>query len=344
MPITPLEWLDNKTLRILDQTRLPHAEIFLDITDYRELARAIKELKVRGAPTIGVAAAYGVALGAQAIEADNIGVFRTALGVVLDTLAATRPTAKDLFYAIARMRKVAASGGDIEEIKEALIKEAGQIHSGQEAATLELAAYGATLISSGMTLLTHCNAGPLATTGYGTALGVIIRAHEQGKRIKVLATETRPLCQGSRLTTWELQRVGVPVTLITDSMVGYVMQRESVSAVIVGADRITANGDAANKIGTYTVAVMAREHGLPCYFAAPSSTFDLELKSGDAIPIEFRGEDEVTGIQGQRIAPVGVRALNPAFDVTPHKYISAIITEKGIIYPPFTREIKRVIG
>jgi methylthioribose-1-phosphate isomerase len=343
MATTPLEWLGNR-LRVLDQTRLPHEEVYLEIADYRELAQAIKELKVRGAPAIGVAAAYGVALGALDIDSDDCQVFRAALAVIIKTIGATRPTAKDLFYAIDRMRKVAESGTNVHTIKEALVAEAEKIHAEQQEATLKLAEYGAALVKDGMTILTHCNAGPLATTGYGTALGVIIRAHEQGKKIKVYATETRPLCQGSRLTTWELMQAGVQVTLITDSMVGYVMKQENIGCVIVGADRITANGDTANKIGTYTVAVMAKAHGVPFYVAAPSSTFDLSLKSGDGIPIEFRGDDEVTCIQGHRIAPVGVKALNPAFDVTPHKYVTAIVTEKGIIYPPFTREIKRVVG
>ncbi len=343
MATAPLEWLGNR-LRILDQTRLPAEEVYLDITDYRELAQAIKELKVRGAPTIGVGAAYGVTLGALEIKTADREAFLKELGIVMQTLSRTRPTAKDLFYAIARMGKAAASGKDVKEIKEALIAEAKKIHAEQQEATKKLAEYGAALIQDGMTIMTHCNAGPLATTGYGTALGVIIWAHEEGKQIKVIATETRPLCQGSRLTTWELMQAGVPVTLITDSMAGYVMKQGKVGCVIVGADRITANGDTANKIGTYSVAVLAKAHRIPFYVAAPASTFDVALKTGDEIPIEFRSEDEVTHIQGIRIAPVGVKALNPAFDVTPHKYITAIITEKGIIRPPFTREIKRVVG
>ena len=343
MATPPLEWLGNK-LRILDQTELPAKEVFLDISDYCELARAIKELKVRGAPTIGVAAAYGVALGALEIKSDNRQVFLSTLDAIMKVIAGTRPTAKDLFYAIDRMRKVAESGNKVAAIKEALIGEAEKIHAEQQEATRRLAEYGVTLIRDGMTIMTHCNAGPLATTGYGTALGIIIRAYEDGKNIKVFATETRPLCQGSRLTTWELKQAGVPVTLITDSMAGYVMKQGGIGCVIVGADRITANGDTANKIGTYTIAVLAKAHGIPFYVAAPVSTFDLSLKKGDEIPIEFRAEDEVTFIQGKRIAPLGVKALNPAFDVTPHKYITAIITEKGIIYPPFTREIKRVVG
>ncbi len=343
MATSPLEWLGNK-LRILDQTELPLKEVYLDITDYRELAQAIKKLKVRGAPTIGVAAAYGVALGALEIDSHNRQVFLAALAVIMKTIAGTRPTAKDLFYAVDRMRKVAESGTNVAGIRKALAREAKKIHAEQKEATKKLAEYGAALITEGMIVMTHCNAGPLATTGYGTALGVIIKAHEEGKNIKVFATETRPLCQGSRLTTWELMQAGVPVTLITDSMAGYVMKQGNIGCVIVGADRITANGDTANKIGTYTVAVLAKAHSIPFYVAAPSSTFDLSLKRGDEIPIEFRSEDEVTGIQGVRIAPYGVKALNPAFDVTPHKLIPAFITEKGIIYPPFTREIKRVMG
>ncbi len=344
MATPPLEWKGNSLL-ILDQTQLPAAEIYYDITDYRELAKAIKELKVRGAPTIGVAAAYGVALGALQIKTDNREEFLKELDNVIRTLAATRPTAKDLFYALDRMRKVAEEERlYVADTKDALIDEAKAVHKEQQDATEMLAENGASLIMDGMVVMTHCNAGPLATTGYGTALGCIIKAHEDGKDVKVFATETRPLCQGSRLTTWELQKAGIPVTLITDSMAGYVMKQGEIGCVIVGADRITANGDTANKIGTYTLAVLAKAHAVQFYVAAPFSTFDMSLATGAEIPIEFRAEDEVTCIQGHRIAPVGVKALNPAFDVTPNEYISAIITEKGIIRAPYEKNIKEMMG
>lgn len=242
------------------------------------------------------------------------------------------------------MEEAARRGKNVPGIKEALLAEARKLHEGEIEATRKLSEYGAELIKDGVTVLTHCNTGPLATTGYGTALGVIIYAHERGKRLKVYATETRPLCQGARLTTWELKQAGVPVTLITDSMVGYVMKERKIALAIVGADRITANGDTANKIGTYSVAILARAHSVPFYVAAPTSTFDLSLERGDQIPIEFRSEEEVTHIKGVPIAPEGVRAENPAFDVTPHELITAFITERGIIRAPYGEGIRRVVG
>jgi methylthioribose-1-phosphate isomerase len=261
----------------------------------------------------------------------------------METIAATRPTARNLFFALERMRQAAETGGDVKKIKTALVDEAVKIHSEEAAATERISRFGAELIKDGFTVLTHCNTGPLATSGYGTALGVIIMAKEQGKNIKVLAGESRPLLQGARLTTWELKRAGVPVTLITDSMAGYFMRRGEVDCVITGADRIAANGDAANKIGTYTLAVLARENGIPFYIAAPTTTIDTSLKNGDEIPIEERGADEVTHIQGVPIAPEGVSAANPAFDVTPHRYITAIITENGIIKEPYGKGIKGIL-
>jgi methylthioribose-1-phosphate isomerase (EC 5.3.1.23) len=335
-----IEWLGDK-LRILDQSKLPQKQSFLDLADYRDVALAIVEMKVRGAPAIGIAAAYGIALGAQSIKTANKEEFLTGLNQVMQTLAATRPTAVNLFQAINKMKE-AATGDNVPEVKKALIDEAGKIHQEEIEATKHLSQFGAELIEDGFTLLTHCNAGPLATTGYGTALGVIKAAQEQGKEISVIATETRPLLQGARLTAWELQQEGIPVTLITDSMAGYFMHRGKIDCAIVGADRIAANGDVANKIGTYTVAVLAKENNIPFYVAAPTSTIDLSLASGAEIPIEQRNPEEVTHIQGIRVAPEGIKAANPAFDVTPHIYISAIITEKGIIKEPYKKWLEQI--
>jgi methylthioribose-1-phosphate isomerase len=335
----PIEWLGDR-VRLLDQTQLPEKEVYLEIADYREMAVAIKELKVRGAPAIGVAGAYGMALGAREIKTGTLQEFRDRLQEVSRSLRSTRPTAKNLFMALDRMDAVAASGKDITRTRADLIYEAKNIHAGEAEATESLSRLGADLIESGFTILTHCNTGPLATTGYGTALGVIIYAHEQGKGVRVLADETRPLLQGARLTCWELQKAGIPVTLITDSMAGHFMSKGSVDCVIVGADRITANGDTANKIGTYSVAVLARENRVPFYVAAPTTTIDVSLPSGDEIPIEERSPDEVTGFHGVRIAPQDCQAANPAFDVTPHRYITAIITERGILREPYQEGIR----
>ena len=300
-------------------------------------------MKIRGAPAIGIAGAYAVALGARKIESTDRDTFLQKLRGVIDAIAATRPTARNLFFALERMKKITESGKSATQIKKALADEAVKLHQEEANATRHLSLFGAELIKDGWAVLTHCNTGPLAASGYGTALGVIITAYRQGKKIKVLATETRPLLQGARLTTWELQKVGVPVTLITDSMAGYFMRKGKVDGVITGADRIAANGDAANKIGTYTLAVLAKENGIPFYIAAPTSTIDPSLKTGDEIPIEERNPQEVTHIQGLPIAPAGVSALNPAFDVTPHKYIAAIITEKGTIREPYGKGIKGIL-
>jgi len=337
-----IEWLGNR-VRILDQTRLPQEEAYLELDDYRSIASALAELKIRGAPAIGVAGAYAVALGALKIESTARAEFLGKLQAVIKAIADTRPTARNLFRALDRMRQVAEAGADVAEIKTALVDEAVKIHAGETAATLEISRHGAGLIKDGFTVLTHCNTGPLATTGYGTALGVIMRAKEQGKKIKVLVTETRPLLQGARLTTWELKKTGISVTLITDAMAGYFMSKGEVDCVIVGADRIAANGDIANKIGTYTLAVLAKENNIPFYVAAPTTTIDPLLASGDEIPIEQRSQEEVTHIQGVHIAPEGVAAANPAFDVTPHRYLTAIITEKGIIKGNYGEGIKRTI-
>jgi len=342
MPMKAIEWLGNR-VRILDQTKLPQEEVYLQLSNYQDIASAIVELKIRGAPVIGVAGGYGVALGALEIETKSRDEFLGKLRAVSQTLAATRPTAKNLFRAIDRMEQVVTVGKDIEQLKRALIDEAVKIHSEEVEATRKLSQLGAGLVQDGFSILTHCNAGPLATTGYGTALGVIKWAREQGKKIKVFATETRPLLQGARITTWELKKAGIPVTLITDSMAGYFISRGEISCVIVGADRIASNGDTANKIGTFSVAVLAKENGIPFYVAAPTTTIDLSLASGDEIPIEQRSPSEVTHLQGVSIAPEGINVANPAFDVTPHKYITAIITERGIIKEPYMEGMRKKI-
>jgi len=340
MTVKPIEWLGDR-VKILDQTRLPQEEVYLELDDYQDIASAITELKIRGAPAIGVAGGYAIALGALKIDSDSQSVFREEFYRVSRAVAGTRPTARNLFFAVERMERVVEVGGTVEELKKALVEEAMKMHAEEAEATEKLSSFGAELIKDGFTVLTHCNTGPLATTGYGTALGVIIRASEQGKNVKVFADETRPLLQGARLTTWELQKAGIPVTLITDSMAGYFMSKGRIDCVITGADRIAANGDTANKIGTYTLAVLAKENNVPFYVAAPTSTIDPSLTTGEEIPIEQRKPEEVTHIRGVPIAPEGTEVENPAFDVTPHRYITAIITERGIIREPFGEGIKR---
>jgi len=339
--IKAIEWLGDR-VRILDQTKLPQEEEYLELSRYQDIASAIKQLKIRGAPAIGVAGAYAVALGALKIKAKSRDNFLERLRGISQTIANTRPTARNLFRAIGRMQQIAEVGKDIEQIKTALVNEAIKIHTEEAEATRRLSQLGAELINDGFTILTHCNTGLLATAGYGTALGVIKKAWEQGKKLKVFATETRPLLQGARITAWELNKAGIPFTLITDSMAGYFMSRGEVNCVIVGADRIAANGDTANKIGTYTLALLAKEHGIPFYVAAPTTTIDLTLASGTQIPIEQRSQEEVTHIQGIAIAPEGIKVANPAFDITPHKYITAIITEDGIIRKPYGEGIKKI--
>jgi len=338
----PIEWLGNK-VKLLDQTRLPREEVYLELGDYQEVAAAIKEMRIRGAPAIGVAAAYGIALGALKIAAASRDEFLLRLKDIMQTLAATRPTARNLFATIDRMQQAAGAGGDMEQIKKALVSEAARIHSEEAEATGKLSRFGAELIKDGATILTHCNTGPLATAGCGTALGIIRQAKEQGKKIKVFASETRPLLQGARLTAWELKQSLIPFTLITDSMAGYFLSRGEIDCIIIGADRIAANGDTANKIGSYTLAVLAMENGVPFYVAAPVSTIDLSLACGDEIPIEERDPDEVTHLQGVSTAPEGTGAANPAFDVTPHYYITAIITEKGVIKEPYIERLKGTV-
>ncbi len=342
MPMKAIEWLGDR-LKIIDQSRLPREEAYLELGDYQAVAQAIRQMNIRGAPAIGVAAAYGIALGACQIEAADKNRFLKELRKITSAITATRPTAVNLFCVVERMQQVAATVKDVTEIRKALTDEAVKIHTEVAAATERLSQLGAGLIEDGFSILTHCNTGPLATAGYGTALGIIIFAHRQGKRLKVFTTETRPLLQGARLTTWELKKAGVPFTLITDSMAGYFMKRGEIDCVIVGADRIAANGYTANKIGTYTLAVLASAHGIPFYVAAPTSTIDFSLTSGYQIPIEERSPEEVTHIQGVAIAPEGIEVANPAFDITPHQYITAIITEKGIIRQPLGEGIGRMV-
>ncbi len=323
-------------VRLLDQRRLPEELVYLDCADYQDVADAIRTLAVRGAPAIGIAAAMGLALGAATLAAASPDEFQSGLSKIADDLASTRPTAVNLFWALDRMKRVAAEHRHLDRkaLVERLTQEAQAILEEDVAMNRTMGAIGATFIHDGNTILTHCNAGALATGGYGTALGVIRAAWGSGKRIRVVADETRPVLQGARLTAWELMQDGIPVTLITDNMAGALMRQGRIQACIVGADRIAANGVVANKIGTYSVAVLARHHNLPFYVAAPTSTLDLSLRSGADIPIESRNALEVTRVNGRAtIAPAGVDVVNPAFDVTPAELITAIITEKGAFRP-----------
>ncbi|TKB89271.1 MAG: S-methyl-5-thioribose-1-phosphate isomerase [Nitrospira sp.] len=333
--VPTVEWKDG-AVRLLNQSRLPGAVEFIDCRDYKAVADAIRTLKVRGAPAIGVTAAMGVALGAQAISATDYPSFAQAVFTICDDLAATRPTAVNLFWALERMRRKLELVRDqpVSTIKQVLTLESQAILEEDITLCKTMGRHGAELIRDGQTVLTHCNAGSLATAGYGTALGVIRAACEQGKKINVIADETRPVLQGSRLTAWELMQDHIPVTLITDNMAGSLMRQGKIHLCVVGADRIAANGDVANKIGTYSVAVLAKAHNIPFYVAAPYSTIDLNTKSGDQIPIEQRNPSEVTSIHGSHpIAPKGVAVYNPAFDVTPAELITGIITERGVFKP-----------
>jgi methylthioribose-1-phosphate isomerase len=340
MSFRTIEWRDDAVIMI-DQTRLPTEEIYQRYTDFNAVAEAIKGMVIRGAPAIGVAAAMGIALGAREIIADNQDSFFRQLENICDIIARTRPTAVNLFWAIERMKKKALSlkGNPLESIRVALKEEAIRVETEDLAICKNIGRHGADLIPEGATVLTHCNAGGLATAGYGTALGVIRAAHESGKKIQVFADETRPWLQGARLTTWELMKDNIPVTLISDNMAGFFMSRGEVTCCVVGADRIAANGDTANKIGTFSVAVLAKEHGIPFYVAAPVSTLDLSLADGSQIPIEERPITEVTHIRGLPIAPEGVKVRNPSFDVTPARYITAIITENGVAHGQYTKEL-----
>jgi len=335
-----IEWRDGKVVMI-DQRKLPLHEVYLEFQDVNGVAEAIETMIIRGAPAIGVAAAYGVALGLQSLRTGDDPEKR--LDQVINRLAKTRPTARNLFWALERMKRVFDEVKHLAgvEIGRRLLLEAQAIEAEDLETNRKIGANGRDLIRDGDSVLTHCNAGGLATAGYGTALGVIRAAFEQGKKFRVFVDETRPFLQGARLTAWELDRLGVPLILITDNMAGFLMKKGEVDLVIVGADRIAANGDAANKIGTYGLAVLARAHRIPFYVAAQLSTIDPALPDGDAIPIEERTPDEVTHVCGTRMAPEGIAVWNPAFDVTPHELITAIITEAGMIRPPFAEGIGR---
>jgi len=328
-----LRW-EGDALVILDQTRLPDEVCYIVARDYRVVADAIRDLKVRGAPAIGAAAAFALVLGAR--EAVGSPRFRERVREVAAELVATRPTAINLAWAVQRLlSRLEAGGGEDDAGVAALEEEALAIFREDEEGNRRLGCHGQALVPDGARILTHCNAGALATAGYGTAIGVIRAAAEAGKKVTVYAGETRPLLQGARLTAWELLQLGVETFLVTDSTVGYLMAKGKIDLVLVGADRIAGNGDVANKIGTYTVAVLAAAHGLPFYVAAPVSTLDLSLASGEEIPIEERAASEVTAFGGRRVAPGGVRVFNPAFDVTPARLVAALITDRGLVYPPY---------
>jgi len=343
--IKTLSWTDEGVVMI-DQRYLPTEELYPVFRTYTEVAQAIKDMVVRGAPAIGIAAAMGIALGARDTSTEDSAEFEREFERICTVLGATRPTAVNLFWAIERMkhlyRALLRDGCGLAEIRLRLIEEACRMHDEDIAANQAMGRHGAELIPDGATVLTHCNAGALATAGYGTALGVIRAAVEAGKNVAVYADETRPFLQGARLTAWELHKDQIPVTLITDNMAGHFMQRGRIDCVIVGADRIAANGDVANKIGTYSVAVLAKENNIPFYVAAPISTLDLSLKSGAEIPIEERADTEVTHVKGAQLAPDGIQVANPAFDVTPHRYVAAIITERGVARAPYEESLQRL--
>jgi methylthioribose-1-phosphate isomerase len=345
MPVKTIEWIGNRA-RIIDQTRLPAKLVYLDIDNHQDMVAAIKKLSIRGAPAIGIAAAYGVALGAQESAGLDRSEFNTAVHQVIDTLAATRPTAVNLFWALERMKRVLAGnpGGTVSQVTSLLLAEAQAILKEDNDICRRIGENGVSLITDQVSILTHCNAGGLATGGWGTALAVIYTAWDKGVKFSVYADETRPLLQGARLTSWELQQAGIPVTLVCDNMAARVMQEGKVSLVIVGADRIAANGDTANKIGTYGVALLAKQHNIPFYVAAPASTFDLNLAHGSLIPIEERAADEVRTVGGTAIAPIDVPVYNPAFDVTKAELITGIITEHGVIDHPDTEKVGNIIG
>lgn len=340
----PIEWTDRGVV-MLDQRLLPLEEVSYTYSDYREVAKAIRDMVIRGAPAIGVAAAMGAALGVLHSEAKSVEALRAEFGEICDSLAKTRPTAVDLFWAIERMKRrfaeLTTETSDLTVIRQAMVEEAQQVHLEKKSTDEAIGHYGAEFMPAHGQIMTQCNAGALATAGIGSALGVIRVAFEQGKKIHVLVPETRPYLQGARLTAWELHKGGIPLTLITDNMVGHFLKTGKVGAIVTGADRIAANGDTANKIGTYQIAVLAKENNVPFYIAAPVSTFDLSIPSGDHIPIEERSAAEVTHIQGVRIAP-DVDAAHPAFDVTPARYIAAIFTERGVARAPYIDSLRAV--
>jgi methylthioribose-1-phosphate isomerase len=341
--IQTLEWTD-RGIRFLDQTKLPTEETYVTCTNYQQVADVIRNMVVRGAPAIGVAAAMGVAIGVQKSKAETVAELKKEFDQICKVIGETRPTAVNLFWAIRRMQEKfeLLRIRPLVQLKDALIEESQRMHAEDIAANQAMGRHGATLMPASGGVLTHCNAGALATAGYGTALGVIRAAVEQGKKIHVYADETRPFLQGSRLTAWELMKDGIPTTVISDNMAGAMMKQGKIGAIVVGADRIAANGDVANKIGTYTVAILAKEHGIPFYVAAPISTVDLGTADGGGIPIEQRSAKEVTHIGGRQMVPEGVQVENPAFDVTPAKYIAAIITERGIAKPPYEDSLRRL--
>ncbi|HUN87940.1 MAG TPA: S-methyl-5-thioribose-1-phosphate isomerase [Terriglobales bacterium] len=342
--IKTLEWTDEG-VRFIDQTKLPTEEVYVTCTDYEEVATAIRDMIVRGAPAIGVAAAMGVALGVRDAEGDHVAELRRQFNQICDTIAETRPTAVNLFWAIRRMQDKFEQVSElpVPQIKQAIVTEAQRMYIEDIAANEAMGRHGAVLLPSSGGVLTHCNAGALATCGYGTALGVVRAAIESGKKLHVYADETRPFLQGARLTAWELVKDNIPTTVIADNMAGVMMRQGKIGAVIVGADRIAANGDVANKIGTYTVAVLAKEHGIPFYVAAPTSTVDLETPDGSKIPIEQRSSREVSHIAGKQITPNGAKIENPAFDVTPNQYVTAIITERGVAKTPYGESLKQLV-
>ncbi|MDD4953941.1 MAG: S-methyl-5-thioribose-1-phosphate isomerase [Candidatus Omnitrophica bacterium] len=345
MRIRTIDW-SKGAIKIIDQTRLPREFKYIYIKSLKELWQAIKVMQVRGAPALGAAAGLGVYLGIKDLKTDSAARLKKELDRVISYIGSSRPTAKNLFWGLERMRKVFLLHKDkpVAKIKDYLLKEARQIMEEDRVACRNIGRYGAKLINRKDTILTICNAGILATIDYGTALGVIYRAYEEGKDPKVFSCETRPMLQGARLTTWELNKLGVDVTMICDSMAATLMQQGRISKVITGADRIAANGDTANKIGTFNLAVLSKYHGIPFYIAAPESTFDLKIKSGKSIHIEERGRKEMTELFFRHpIAPAGVKVFNPAFDVTPHDLISAIITDKGVIRPPYIKNIRKII-
>ena len=341
--IKTVEYIDG-IVRMIDQTRLPLEKVFIDCKTIDDVADAIKTMVIRGAPAIGVSAAMGVSLAAEMIQADNFEKFYTQLENKCLNLAQSRPTAVNLAWAIERMKSVARESKSlsISELKKRLKQESIDICKEDIESNMAMGSFGQTLINDGSTVLTHCNAGALATAGFGTALGVIRAAVNAGKKIEVLADETRPFLQGARLTVWELMEDNIPVKLITDNMSGFFMKNNQVDVVVVGADRIAGNGDVANKIGTYMVAVLAQKHQIPFYVAAPISTLDLSLNSGEEIPIEQRSEDEVMTLNNKRITPEGASAAHPAFDITPNDLVTAIITDKGIAKPPYITSLKHL--
>ena len=341
--IRTLEWTDEGVV-FVDQTKLPTEEVYVTCRTYEEVAKAIKDMIVRGAPAIGVAAAMGIALGVRDAKLSTLAELRQVLGTVCRTMGETRPTAVNLFWAIRRMQRKfeELSNMPIAVVKQEMVLEAQRMHLEDIAANRTMGRNGAVLMPSEGGVLTHCNAGALATAGYGTALGVIRAAVESGKKIHVFADETRPFLQGSRLTAWELMKDGIDTTVISDNMAGAMMAQGKIKAVVVGADRIAANGDVANKIGTYTVAVLAKEHGIPFYVAAPWSTIDLDTPDGSKIPIEQRSGREVTHIGDRQLTPDGVRIENPAFDVTPARYVAGIITERGVAQAPYHESLRKL--